>query len=277
MNGESLIGLADNGTAVTVYILNCGLRQTSARVDPLLEPALGSPAPLLEFEIEADANPSFGNPRFVGDRMVLFEYKRKEIATLARIEHAIRGLDGTDLTEAMFTDETGRIILHIAGGGGSYLPPAGEKPADPTNPKEKAAQPVHVNEPQEPAAQIDVTGAIELYSLYNTNEVQADRRYRNQRIEVYGIAEKVGKDSSGDAYLSFYGDENLGWVHCYFSSRYDLALASVMPKSIYRVRGTCRGKTLFAVNLVDCDFVSVKEMAQREPHRTRKERRHRSG
>ena len=53
--------------------------------------------------------------------MVLFERDRKQIATLNGIESAIRSLDGSDRTEAMYTEKKGEIILHIAGGGGNYL------------------------------------------------------------------------------------------------------------------------------------------------------------
>lgn len=37
------------------------------------------------------------------------------------IGQAISGLDGEDRTEVLFGDETGRILLHVSGGGGNYL------------------------------------------------------------------------------------------------------------------------------------------------------------
>jgi hypothetical protein len=119
--GDSLVGRADDGALVGVYLPECRLYRL--RVGPELpaEPPLGQADPLVQFDIEADADLSFGNPLFVGDRMVLYDYTGKRIATPDDIEQAIRGLDGEWLTEAMFTDEAGKIILHVAGGGANYL------------------------------------------------------------------------------------------------------------------------------------------------------------
>ncbi len=53
--------------------------------------------------------------------MRLYHARGKDRATLASITSSIRSLDGERHTEELFTDKTGEILLHVAGGGGNYL------------------------------------------------------------------------------------------------------------------------------------------------------------
>jgi hypothetical protein len=63
--GDTLLGLGDDGSAVAVYLPDCGLSRSSVSVEPLPEPRREPVTPLLEFQIEADDDQSFGNPNFV--------------------------------------------------------------------------------------------------------------------------------------------------------------------------------------------------------------------
>lgn len=65
--GDTLVGVSEAGESVEVYLPSCKLRRSRSEVAPVPEPAVSFTelTPAAEFEIEVDADRSFGNPDFV--------------------------------------------------------------------------------------------------------------------------------------------------------------------------------------------------------------------
>jgi hypothetical protein len=65
--GDTLLGVARNGARVSVFLPDCSVRRSAARVEAVAEPELPGPdaEPVATFEVTLDGDTSFGNPRFV--------------------------------------------------------------------------------------------------------------------------------------------------------------------------------------------------------------------
>jgi hypothetical protein len=64
--GDTLLGVARDGSSISVYLPDCSVRQCTPRVTFRPEPALPTHdfAPAASFEITVDNDSSFGNPQF---------------------------------------------------------------------------------------------------------------------------------------------------------------------------------------------------------------------
>ena len=65
--GETLVGVADDGGRVSVFLPDCSVRRAAARVEVAEEPELRgvNAEPVITFEVTLDGDTSFGNPQFV--------------------------------------------------------------------------------------------------------------------------------------------------------------------------------------------------------------------
>jgi hypothetical protein len=87
----------------------------------------------------------------------------------------------------------------------------------------------------------DVT-AYELFTAYNANEVDADRRYKGKRLVVSGQIERIGKDARDQPYVLFGGSGILFGVQAMFPTSAEPDLAALTPNTTLKVRCTIAGK-----------------------------------
>jgi hypothetical protein len=63
--GDTLLGIADGGERVSVFLPDCSVSRTTDRVGAEPEPELPTrAAQVADFEVTLDGDPSFGNPQF---------------------------------------------------------------------------------------------------------------------------------------------------------------------------------------------------------------------
>lgn len=89
--------------------------------------------------------------------------------------------------------------------------------------------------------------AKELYSEYKENEVAADKKYKDQIIEVSGEIENIGKDIANTIYITLKTGETLGNVQVMFSDEYEDQVAQLSKGQKVTVRGVCSGLALLNV------------------------------
>ncbi len=65
--GDTLVGVTDDGGRVSVFLPDCSVSRSAARVEVVAEPELpgGDAEPVITFEVTLDGDTSFGNPQFV--------------------------------------------------------------------------------------------------------------------------------------------------------------------------------------------------------------------
>jgi hypothetical protein len=64
--GDTLVGVSDSGRQVSVFLPDCSVTRSTARVDVVTEPEFPSEDAelVLTFEVTLDGDTSFGNPQF---------------------------------------------------------------------------------------------------------------------------------------------------------------------------------------------------------------------
>jgi hypothetical protein len=107
--------------------------------------------------------------------------------------------------------------------------------------------------PQKPDGDVmncgDMNSSNELYIAYQDNEVGADMKYLNKRVQFTFRPWAIDKDPSGAwcAWANIFGlsDDNTRGKHfkCYFRADHALALAQFRRGQVMTIRGTCAGKT----------------------------------
>jgi hypothetical protein len=65
--GDTLVGVAAGGGRVSVFLPDCSVSRSAARVEEVTEPELpdAKARPVISFEVTLDGDTSFGNPQFV--------------------------------------------------------------------------------------------------------------------------------------------------------------------------------------------------------------------
>jgi hypothetical protein len=65
--GDTLVGVASDGRSVSVFLPDCSVTLSKAKVVAIPEPELpaADAGPVVEFEVVLDSNTAFGNPQFV--------------------------------------------------------------------------------------------------------------------------------------------------------------------------------------------------------------------
>lgn len=106
--------------------------------------------------------------------------------------------------------------------------------------------------------------STKLLTTYSKNELAADKQFKDKEIIVTGIVNEVGKDFSGDVYVSFKTpnpfDNNfpkdlnpMSSVQCYFDNTDDLENLSKGDK--VSIQGECEGLRMLNVILKDCKLI----------------------
>lgn len=124
------------------------------------------------------------------------------------------------------------IVGSSAGNKGDKTQPVAQTPAnqqEQTKPVEEAA--------------IKVT-ASQLYSDYEANEVAADAKYKNKKIEVSGTISNIGKDILDTPYVALVVSPNnpVFSVQCMFDKSAQSQLATLTKDSKITLVGTVSGK-----------------------------------
>jgi|SRR5579883_384962 len=98
--------------------------------------------------------------------------------------------------------------------------------------------------------------AVELYDDYDTNERQADAKYKGKVLEITGKVVRV-TDLGFDFTVELEGDEtNRGCtVKCEFHNEQRHALVAIKAKQTVKIRGRCRWKLNRTVYVEDCVLV----------------------
>ncbi|MBJ7391862.1 MAG: hypothetical protein JHC85_09860 [Chthoniobacterales bacterium] len=95
--------------------------------------------------------------------------------------------------------------------------------------------------------------AVQLYGQYETNEVEADNRYKGKVVTVTGEIENIGKDLTDEAYVSLGTGNILFSVQCFFGESEEHSFTSLRKGQQLTIKGRCDGK-FGNVFLQDCSF-----------------------
>jgi hypothetical protein len=95
--------------------------------------------------------------------------------------------------------------------------------------------------------------ATQLYKEYNSNEILADKKYKNKIIRLYGMVYSVGADILGSPYIALeVKDQTFGQVQCMFPFSRKDELLSISKGEDVVIEGVCSGKVLTVVLLKNC-------------------------
>ena len=107
------------------------------------------------------------------------------------------------------------------------------------------------------AMPVVTTSAINLTRLYDTNEVNADVKYKGRTLRVTGEVDEIGSDLFGDYYVELVGHRDWRTVKCTFSGDDQIAeLAKLSPGDVVQVYGVLDGKLITSVALKRCRLSS---------------------
>lgn len=116
-----------------------------------------------------------------------------------------------------------------------------------------------------PAAPDDkaiVLSAADLDRDYESNEIDADRKYRDKRVEISGRVKRVADDVTPGRVTLVLDGLPAASVNCDFPLSEKPKLATLATGDEVVVRGRCKGKVRDAVTVEDCTRVS----RDREPN-----------
>lgn len=100
--------------------------------------------------------------------------------------------------------------------------------------------------------------AISLINLYDQNEINADDMFLKKKIHVFGFIKDIGKDFSGNMYVTLIGGyeglrepDSFRTVQCFFESEQLNYLKSLKKREPLEIIGTCTG-LMMNVLIKDC-------------------------
>ena len=96
-----------------------------------------------------------------------------------------------------------------------------------------------------------------LYDEYNRNEIAADAKYKNKKLQITGVINNIGSDIMGSVYITLsIGEEySITDVQCYFDSKAEIEKVSTLEKGqTVTLLGVGDGKT-FNVLVKKCKIV----------------------
>ena len=101
-------------------------------------------------------------------------------------------------------------------------------------------------------AELKVT-AIKLYNDYESNEIAADKKYKDHIIQVSGIVEEVSEvPIVGGLCVTLTGGEyGEARIQCIFPSKEKDQLSNLEKGQKVKIKGKCNGKPMY-VGLVGC-------------------------
>ena len=86
------------------------------------------------------------------------------------------------------------------------------------------------------------TSASVLYDYYQSNEVDADNKFKDRVIYVEGIVKNVGKDVLGDIYVALETENTFLSIQCYTDDKEKAG--SLKPGDYVALKGKCTGKAV---------------------------------
>ncbi len=143
---------------------------------------------------------------------------------------------------------TGIIVLLIIGALGSGGDSETDKEVDTAsvNAKQEETVDKNVKEVKEEKEDAIVVKASKLYSDYDSNEVKADKKYKDKLLEVTGIVNDIGV-SLGQTYVCLSTGEQYSAfsVQCFFDDEDDIDKVSELSKGDkITLSGTCTGMSM---------------------------------
>ena len=99
-----------------------------------------------------------------------------------------------------------------------------------------------------PVAEVN---AGEIYKQFDSNEIDADNRYKGKIVRVVGIVQNVGRDITGTPYVFLNGN-----VQALFDKGNEAALSRIASGTVVKITGRCDGKFVFVL-LKDCSVEVV--------------------
>ncbi len=104
--------------------------------------------------------------------------------------------------------------------------------------------------------------ATQLYEEYKANEVLADTKYKGRWLYVSGVVTEIGKDFTGDPYVSLLGENEYATVRATFAKSAIQQLAALHQGQ--QIAVTCQGKgKIIDSPILDCTSDNV---PPRPPH-----------
>lgn len=100
---------------------------------------------------------------------------------------------------------------------------------------------------------IENISAKELMAYYEQNEVRADEKYRDKKIQVTGVVGSIKKDFTDDIYITFKVDEyGISTVQCYLNDKNAASSLNIGDK--ISVTGKCTGLMMGIVTIKDSEL-----------------------
>lgn len=142
------------------------------------------------------------------------------------------------------------VVLYVIGSSAGNKEGNGQPAAQESAKQQEAQQ----SKPAEEAA-IKVT-ASQLYSDYEANEVAADAKYKDKKVEITGTISSIGKDLMDTPYVALVVSPNnpVFSVQCMFKKGDESQLAALAKGSDITLKGKVGGK-LGNVLINDCSLV----------------------
>jgi hypothetical protein len=95
--------------------------------------------------------------------------------------------------------------------------------------------------------------AKELWVAYDSNELAADKKYKDKKLILTGIIQNIGKDIVDTAYITLETDNSFQSVQCMFGKDEEEYLEILSKGQKVEVIGTCNGATITGgVLMVHC-------------------------
>lgn len=100
--------------------------------------------------------------------------------------------------------------------------------------------------------------ASELCEAYTQNEVDAEKKYGDQLVEITGTVDNIGTDIRNDVYITLSTGKYMQSIQCYFNE--DAEIDKVATLSIGQevtIIGTCKGLSFINVAVKECSFANI--------------------
>ncbi|MEZ6126821.1 MAG: hypothetical protein R3C49_27205 [Planctomycetaceae bacterium] len=106
-----------------------------------------------------------------------------------------------------------------------------------------------------PAESVIQISANQLFAEYEANDIAADKKYKDQILEVSGSVGDISRDILDNIYVTLKtGEYKLFSIQCFFADDFEDRAAELRPGQYLRIRGRCDGK-FGNVMLKDCIIV----------------------
>ena len=105
---------------------------------------------------------------------------------------------------------------------------------------------------EEPKSTPRITAA-ELWTAYDSNELAADKKYKDKKLIVTGIVQDIGKDIVDTAYITLETENAFQSVQCMFGKNEEETLVILSKGQNVEIIGTCNGAMVIGgVLMIHC-------------------------